>query len=85
MSDIELRELHQMYWALSEEDPATFPGRKFEEFSAFLIRLEDRYLICFINSLRFHYRELVEKSVPAGLKVIEKYLQPNPVDMTDPK
>lgn len=78
MSSDELRELYLMYWKLSKEDSATFPNRNFEKFSAFLNGLEDRHRICFVSSLRHRYWELIEKSVPAGLKVLEKYLQPDP-------
>lgn len=85
MSDIELRELHQKYWTISKEHPAAFPSLNFEEFSAFLNGSEDQDRTCFISSLRQHYWELVEKSVPAGLRVIEKYLQPDQADPTNHK
>lgn len=78
MSDIELRELHQMYWVLNKENAETFPIRNFKEFSTFLRGAEDRYRVCFIGFLRSRYREFIGKEVPKGMRVLEKYLQPKP-------
>lgn len=73
MSDTELRELAVMYYAISREDETALG---YEIFLSVFIMLTEEQRTCFISDLRQRYREIVERSVSIGQKVLEKYLEP---------